>query len=176
MYFVKTEGDSKLHDVTGLDDGRRATYILPKNVTFCFSWNRLHLQTSTWTLSLIVLSASMYLGAAWWRKLRMTLWHNLSHYLTVSLATTDPSTTTSSKDTAGHKCDTRWTGHVSLSMGTLLIHLGLLLPDGNAYINISGIWTGRGDYNCAHNNHSCLTIATPGPWALIDNLLWGKCR
>ena len=119
----------------------------------------------------------MYLGAAWWRKLRMTLWHNLSHYLTVSLATTDPSTTTSSKDTAGRKCDTGWTGHVSLSMGTLLIHLGLLLPDGNTYINISGIW-GRGGYSCPHNNHSCLTIATPGPWALIDHLLksWEKCN
>ena len=36
MYFVKTEGDSKLHDATGLDDGRRATYILPKNVTPLF--------------------------------------------------------------------------------------------------------------------------------------------
>ena len=36
MYFVKTEGDSKLHDATGLDDGRRATYIIPKYVTPLF--------------------------------------------------------------------------------------------------------------------------------------------
>ena len=36
MYFEETEGDSKLHDATGLDDGRRATYILPKNVTPLF--------------------------------------------------------------------------------------------------------------------------------------------
>ena len=39
-----------------------------------------------------------------------SLWHNLSHYLTVSLAANDPST--SSGDTAGHRCDTGCTFNV----------------------------------------------------------------
>ena len=65
MYFVKTEGDSKLHDATGLDDGRRATYIIPNNVTPLFFMESTAFANMNLNIDLIVLSASMYLGAAW---------------------------------------------------------------------------------------------------------------